>query len=48
LRIYAPLIYSESNCGKLVFLAEARPPKTQAALLNPGQPVTVMPAACPP
>ena len=39
-----PFIYSESTRGKFVFLAEARPPKAQAALLNPGQPVTVTPA----
>jgi HlyD family secretion protein len=43
-----PFIFSESNRGKLVFLAEARPPKTQAALLNPGEPVTGTPAAGPP
>ena len=38
-----PFIYSESTRGKFVFLAEARPPPAQAALLNPGQPVTVRP-----
>ena len=43
-----PFFFSESNRGKLVFLAEARPPKTQAALLNPGEPVTGTPAAGPP
>ncbi len=40
-----PFIYSESNRGKFVFLAEARPPPDQARLLNPGEPVTVAPAA---
>jgi HlyD family secretion protein len=40
-----PFIYSEQTRAKFVFLAEARPPKTQAALLNPGQPVTVRPQA---
>jgi HlyD family secretion protein len=39
-----PFIYSESTRSKFVFLAEARPPSTQAAILNPGQPVTVKPA----
>ena len=39
-----PFIYSESTRVKFVFLAESRPPKAQAALLNPGQPVTVTPA----
>ena len=38
-----PFIYSERTRSKFVFLAEARPPPTQAALLNPGQPVTVKP-----
>ncbi len=40
-----PFIYSESTRGKFVFLAEARAPPEQARLLNPGQPVTVTPAA---
>ena len=40
-----PFIYSESTRAKFVFLAEARPPKAQAARLNPGQPVTVKPLA---
>lgn len=40
-----PFIYSESTRSKFVFLAEARPPSTQAAILNPGQPVTVRPLA---
>lgn len=38
-----PVIYSKSTRGKLVFLVEARPKPSQAALLNPGQPVTVRP-----
>ena len=42
-----PYIYSESTRGKFVFLAEARPPPDQATLLNPGEPVTVTPAAAP-
>jgi len=38
------VIYSEESKAKLVYLIEARPPLAQAALLNPGQPVTVLPA----
>jgi len=38
-----PVIYSESTRGKLVFLIEARPQPARAALLKPGQPVTVRP-----
>ncbi len=38
-----PFIYSERTRTKFVFLAEARPPPAEAALLNPGQPVTVKP-----
>jgi HlyD family secretion protein len=38
-----PVIYSEASRGKLVFLAEARPKPSEAALLNPGQPVSVRP-----
>ena len=38
-----PFIYSESTRAKFVFLAEARPKPDQAALFNPGQPVTVKP-----
>ncbi len=38
-----PLIYSESTRAKLVFLVEARPPRDQAILLNPGQPIEVRP-----
>jgi HlyD family secretion protein len=40
-----PFIYSESTRAKFVFLAEARPKPDQAALFNPGQPVTVKPPA---
>ncbi len=43
-----PFIYSERTRSKFVFLAEARPPPAEAALLNPGQPVTVKPSAAPP
>jgi HlyD family secretion protein len=43
-----PFIYSESTRAKFVFLAEARPKPDQAALFNPGQPVTVKPRAAPP
>ena len=38
-----PFIYSEETRSKFVFLAEARPPSSEARLLNPGQPVTVKP-----
>lgn len=38
-----PMIYSEENRAKLVFMVQARPPVDQALLLNPGQPVTVRP-----
>ena len=40
-----PVIYSESTRAKFVFLIEARPKPSEAALLNPGQPVTVRPTA---
>ncbi len=40
-----PVIYSEESRAKLVYLIEARPPPDKAALLNPGQPVEVRPAA---
>ena len=40
-----PVIYSESTRTKFVFLVEARPKPDEAALLNPGQPVTVRPMA---
>ncbi len=36
-----PVIYSESNREKLVYLIEAHPPPEQAAQLKPGQPVDV-------
>jgi len=38
-----PVIFSEESRAKLVYLIEARPPPAQAALFNPGQPVTVRP-----
>jgi HlyD family secretion protein len=38
-----PVIYSESTRAKFVFLVEAKTKPEQAALLNPGQPVTVRP-----
>ncbi len=38
-----PLIYSDENRAKLVFLVEARPRPDQATLFNPGQPVNVRP-----
>jgi HlyD family secretion protein len=40
-----PVIYSDANRAKLVYLVEARPSLTQAARLNPGQPITVRPIA---
>ena len=43
-----PFIYSESTRAKFVFLAEARPTPDEAALFNPGQPVTVKPRAASP
>lgn len=36
-----PVIYSESNREKLVYLIEAHPPPDQAVQLKPGQPVDV-------
>ena len=36
-----PVIYSETNRGKLVYLIEAHPPPDQAIRLKPGQPVDV-------
>jgi HlyD family secretion protein len=39
-----PVIYSESNRSKLVYLIEAHPPVEQATQLKPGQPVDVRPA----
>ncbi len=38
-----PFIFSEQTRTKFVFLAEARSPPAQAGILNPGQPVTVIP-----
>ena len=38
-----PVIYSESSKAKLVFMVEARPPPEEASMLNPGEPVTVLP-----
>ncbi len=38
-----PFIYSERTRSKFVFLAEARPPPSEAARLDPGEPVTVKP-----
>jgi len=43
-----PVIYSEESRAKLVYLVEARPPPAQAALFNPGQPVTVEPSGVKP
>lgn len=43
-----PFIYSETTRAKFVYLAEARPTPAEAALLKPGQPVTVRPRASPP
>jgi len=37
----APLIYSKENRATLVFLIEARPAASDAALLHPGQPVEI-------
>ena len=36
-----PVIYSETNREKLVYLIEAHPPLNQATQLKPGQPVDV-------
>lgn len=43
-----PVIYSESSRAKLVYMVEARPPREQAVLINPGQPIAVRPPASPP
>jgi HlyD family secretion protein len=43
-----PVIYSETIRAKLVYMAEARPPRERAALINPGQPVAVRPLPPPP
>jgi HlyD family secretion protein len=42
-----PVIYSEASRAKLVYMVEARPPRAQAALINPGQPIAVRPLAPP-
>jgi HlyD family secretion protein len=39
-----PVIFSEDTRSKLVWLIEARPAPSEAAILSPGQPVTVRPA----
>ncbi|MES2015192.1 MAG: HlyD family efflux transporter periplasmic adaptor subunit [Pseudomonadota bacterium] len=39
----APLIYSKENRASLVFMVEATPNPGQAAVLHPGQPLTVAP-----
>jgi HlyD family secretion protein len=38
-----PVIFSEDTRSKLVWLIEARPMRSEAAVLSPGQPVTVRP-----
>jgi HlyD family secretion protein len=38
-----PVIYSDANRSKLVYLVEAHPSAQQAERINPGQPVTVHP-----
>jgi HlyD family secretion protein len=43
-----PVIYSEASRAKLVYMVEARPPREQATLINPGQPIAVRPLAPPP
>ena len=40
-----PVIYSEASRAKLVYMVEARPPREQATLINPGQPMAVRPLA---
>jgi HlyD family secretion protein len=40
-----PVIYSDANRAKLVYMVEAHPAPQRAALVNPGQPVTVRPIA---
>jgi HlyD family secretion protein len=40
-----PVIYSEASRAKLVYMVEARPPREQARLINPGQPIAVRPLA---
>ena len=43
-----PVIYSEASRAKLVYMVEARPPREQAPLINPGQPMAVRPLPSPP
>jgi HlyD family secretion protein len=43
-----PVIYSNAQRAKLVFLVEARPALSDAMRLHPGQPVDVRPASAPP
>jgi HlyD family secretion protein len=43
-----PVIYSEASRAKLVYMVEARPPREQATLINPGQPMAVRPLPAPP
>jgi HlyD family secretion protein len=38
-----PVIYSERSRAKLVYMVEARPPREEAPLINPGQPIAVRP-----
>jgi HlyD family secretion protein len=42
-----PVIYSEASRAKLVYQVEARPPRQEAAQINPGQPIAVRPIAPP-
>jgi HlyD family secretion protein len=43
----SPLIYSKENRSTLVFMVEATPEPQQAAVLHPGQPLTVTPGPAP-
>ena len=43
-----PIIYSNSQRSKLVFMAEAKPSPADAVRLRPGQPLSVRPAASAP
>jgi HlyD family secretion protein len=40
-----PVIYSNAQRAKLVFMVEARPNAADGARLKPGQPVDVLPVA---
>lgn len=40
-----PVIYSETIRAKLVYMAQAHPPRDRAIVINPGQPVSVRPIA---